>query len=264
MATIDPLRDVHDRVARAEEHLEPIKRHIIAYLNSAFDNVVGEFKEDEEGTWLHLVDATFLPPPRMHTLIGEFLHNLRSALDHLAWRLVEQNGGKTTEDTRFPILWEPPPANKKGVAPPPHVSGGVSADALAIIECAQPYKWGVRFAEHPLWLLHGLWNIDKHRHVATKGMRIGAFSFRQHLQGIPFPGEGPGFTYRLSVTSVTEDGAKVRAVPDDPTVEVDDESTVEIYLAEPRHGANQPLWRTLEDVRTAVRTIATQAEARCF
>lgn len=266
MVVIEPLRDVHDRLARAEEHLEPIKRHIIAYLNSAFDDVVGELKDDEEGgRWLQLDNAMFLPDPRMHTLIGEFLHNLRSALDHLAWRLVEKGGGVPNEHTSFPILKVAPTANKKGITPPPTVIGGVSQKAMAVIECAQPYKWGARFAEHPLWLLHELWNIDKHRHVAARGLLIPGFSISQRLSfSNVLEGKSSGFTFRLRVTSATEEGAEVTLVPDDPTVDVDGHSTVEIYLAEPRHGSKQPLWRTLEDVRTAVLTVVTRAEARCF
>lgn len=257
MPPVDPLRHVDDRLARAEEHLEPIKRHIVAYLNSAFDDVVGELKFDEEGASSTFVlrDAIFLPDPPLHTLIGEFLHNLRSALDHLVWQLVEQNGGKPNEHTSFPILKVAPTANRKGVTPRPHVAGGVSDDAAAIIECAQPYKWGTQFAEHPLWLLHELWSIDKHRHVAAKGM---------HLRSFSFPEGTPSFTFRVRVTSATEDGAEVALVPDDLAVDVDARSTVEIYLAEPRHGVNQPLWRTLKDARTAVLTIVTQAKDRCF
>ena len=48
---------------------------------------------------------SFLTYPRLNTVFGEFLHNLQSALDHLAWELVLKNGCKSKElKTAFLIL----------------------------------------------------------------------------------------------------------------------------------------------------------------
>jgi len=41
--------------------------------------------------------------------------------------------------------------------------GGIHPDAQAIIEQLQPYNRGQNFASDPLWLLHELSRIDKHR-----------------------------------------------------------------------------------------------------
>lgn len=42
------------------------------------------------------------PPLKWGVLIGDVVHNLRSALDHLAWQLVLRNGGESSWRTQFP------------------------------------------------------------------------------------------------------------------------------------------------------------------
>src|SRR5262249_51464823 len=44
------------------------------------------------------------PPDRLFMLIGDVLHNLRSALDHLAWSLA---GTLADRNTEFPIFVDP-------------------------------------------------------------------------------------------------------------------------------------------------------------
>lgn len=73
-------------------------------------------------------------------MTGEVLHNLRSALDHLADALVRANGGTPTEYTAFPISTTglTRTGNPKNI----NVDGGVSPQALALIQCLQPYQPG--------------------------------------------------------------------------------------------------------------------------
>lgn len=47
----------------------------------------------------------------MFTLTGDILHELRSALDLLAWQFVRVSGGEPTDETSYPILGVPPTAN---------------------------------------------------------------------------------------------------------------------------------------------------------
>jgi len=41
--------------------------------------------------------------------------------------------------------------------------GGIAPVARTIVEGLQPYRRGQNFASHPLWVLHELSRIDKHR-----------------------------------------------------------------------------------------------------
>lgn len=56
-------------------------------------------------TWRAQIDP---PPPalRLAVVAGDILHSLRSALEHLAWALVLENGGEPSDSkpaTQFPI-----------------------------------------------------------------------------------------------------------------------------------------------------------------
>ncbi|HEV3192837.1 MAG TPA: hypothetical protein VGY54_20165, partial [Polyangiaceae bacterium] len=112
---VEQLAAIFDRLARAEEHLEAIKEELLSYYNSDPCQMSGKYEPDDEGRrgsgeWTISVDPLGV---RLNTLIGEFLHDLRSALDHIAWQLVMNNGGEPTRDTSFPILKVAPPTNKK-------------------------------------------------------------------------------------------------------------------------------------------------------
>jgi hypothetical protein len=250
----DRLDAIFDRLQRAEEHFEAIKAQLLAYYDSDPCEISGEFDPNAEHPIITRIKVAPLPM-RINTLVGEFLHDLRSSLDHLAWQLVEHNGGAPTENTSFPVLKIGPTPNKQGVQPPPTVVGGVSEDAMAIIEDAQPYKWGEHYATHPLWVLHQLWNIDKHRHVLARGSRTDGFTISEDTPAFKFTG-------RLGKT--TKDCAELILVPDDPTVEMDLYTTFEVVIYEPGHGIEGSLLQALEEVRMATLTTITQTEDRCF
>lgn len=205
---VEQLEAIFDRLARAEEHLEAIKGELLAYYNSDPCTMSGKYKPDPHGGpgtgewWKVKVEPMGV---RLNTLIGEFLHDLRSALDHLAWQLVLHSGGKPTDKTTFPILKDVPPTNKKGQQTLPNVAGGVFQSARALIDSSQPYQLGPRHTEHPLWILHQLWNIDKHRHVIARGGWPEA-----HFRGDDLP----EFTYTAQFRSASENMADYVLVPD--------------------------------------------------
>lgn len=85
-------------------------------------------------------------------LVGEVVHQLRSALDHLAYALVLAAGNTPTRSTAFPVRTARPATRLR-------VDGGVTAAALTAIEDFQPYLRRDPEA-HPLQVLNTLWNID--------------------------------------------------------------------------------------------------------
>ena len=113
------------------------------------------------------------PPITWAPLIGDFLHNARSAVDHLFWELIRRRnyGHEPPEGTRatFPIFpntgrfWrkrkEGGWTGLSGASALRHVPG----DARRLILEVQPYKDGNRAKDHPLWLLHSLSNTDSTR-----------------------------------------------------------------------------------------------------
>lgn len=251
------LDAIFDRLGRAEEHLEAIKCRLLRHYKADEYLLTGEYQRDFDrpgGRGSIVSDPITLPEidSRLNTIIGELLHDLRSALDHLAWQLVLNAGGTPTDDTKFPI--EAPTTNPQGKQGSPGVAGGVSRKAKALIACAQPYKWGARYREHPLWLLHKLWNIDKHRYVIAKG------TFGSSV----FPLGAPTFRFTSKLDTATPHSAKLLLVPDDPSVDVDAHATVEVAIHEPDEGIELPLLGTLEQILKTVVGVVTAAEDRCF
>lgn len=98
-------------------------------------------------------------------IIGDCLHNLRSALDNLVYELALAHIGidRLTEDCarilEFPIFGDRE-MNERECR---NKIGCIHPDAQATIKCLQPHNRGDEFASDPLWKLQQLNNIDKHR-----------------------------------------------------------------------------------------------------
>jgi len=253
------LRAIFDRIERAEEHLETIKQRLLRHYEADEYLITGEYQRDFNrpgGSGNIVTDPTTLPEidPRLNTIIGEHLHDLRSGLDHLARLLVLNAKGTPTDKTRFPIKSTDPGTDKHGRPRTPGIPGGVSPPARTLIRDSQPYKWGARYLEHPLWLLHQLWNIDKHRYVIAKG------TFGRYV----FPLGAPTFRFTSKLIAVTPYRADLLLAPDDPSMEVDTHATVEVAIYEPDYGIEQPLLGALEQMVETVKGIVEAAELTCL
>jgi len=93
-------------------------------------------------------------PLELGLLIGDALHNARSALDHLAWQLVLAGGGTPTIQTGFPIV-EDAAKFKRRVG---DALRGADRGAVDVVRALQPWKGG----DDLLWRLHRLDIVDKH------------------------------------------------------------------------------------------------------
>lgn len=110
------------------------------------------------------------PPLIIGLLIGDCVHNLRSALDHIVYALIWTNparlGRPPSEKAMFPIC-----DTRQGYL---HQIkqlkrlDGIPETVAALIETLQPYhnrEKGLDHTLHPLWVLNKLENIDKHRRL---------------------------------------------------------------------------------------------------
>jgi len=103
---------------------------------------------------------------RVHRILGDFTHNARSALDHLADALVRANGGTPTTQTQFPICVSPFewPGQVRRLK-------GASERHVSMIQAMQPYNRRDRYGWHTVWeamgdplaIVNRLSNVDKHR-----------------------------------------------------------------------------------------------------
>lgn len=148
-----PAGGIRAKVARALELLLALDERLHAYLDADPFVLQRQVQPDGE-TSVFALKVTSQPPPDLALLVGEVVHQLRSALDHVAYGLVVGAGNTPTHRTGFPVCVRRPARL--------NVHGGVTAEALALVDAFQPYQRPDAEA-HPLNVLNALWNVDKHR-----------------------------------------------------------------------------------------------------
>jgi hypothetical protein len=152
------------KLARADEHLDALYRETDGWGDRDPFRIVREHNAD--GT-VHQFSLRFKVQPdtlRWALLLGDALHNLRSALDHIVYALAVRQTGRDPppkmRDLNFPIRSSRDAWNKqadKAIAP-------LNEPTRAAIKKAQPYnrlKTGQGFM--PVWWLRLLNDADKHR-----------------------------------------------------------------------------------------------------
>ena len=154
----------HDlRLERAWEYLQRLEAECRGWLKPRPYRVYGEL-DPERRNKLIKVEIFRAPPPELGLLIGDCLHNMRSALDNLVYDLAIAHRGfplskSIAKGSQFPIFKDRDQFMGKGM----NQIRGIHPDAKAIIESLQPYHRGEKFAFHRLWMLRELSNADKHR-----------------------------------------------------------------------------------------------------
>ncbi len=154
MSADERLRGVRAKIERTNEHIHDLEARIQAFRSK---NPYGVVTEDDAQARQRLYKAKvhLAIPVEFSLVIGDALHNLRSALDHLAYQLVDSNGASPDRFTSFPTYQRPP---KEKAAFMGKVKG-MSQSAVDMIESVQSYNTG----NDMLWHLGELDNMDKHR-----------------------------------------------------------------------------------------------------
>jgi hypothetical protein len=151
-----PLEGVHNKIIRAEEHLATIRAEIARHEHKC---KIVQRKNLEDRT-IEFIGELPEPPILLSVIVGDCFHNLRSALDHLVWQLVEANPpNRGSAKNQFPICKSAADFQKQAKTR----LMGITSNAVAVIERLQPFVLGLSFDWHPLWRINELVNIDKHR-----------------------------------------------------------------------------------------------------
>jgi hypothetical protein len=154
----------HDlRLERAWEHLQRLEAESRGWLKPRPYRVYAEL-DAERRTKIIKVEIFRQPPAELGLLIGDCLHNMRSALDNLVYDLAIAHRGvplskSIAKKSQFPIFKDRDQFLDKGM----DQIRGIHPDAKTIIKGLQPYHRGEKFAYHRLWMLRELSNSDKHR-----------------------------------------------------------------------------------------------------
>lgn len=156
------------KLRRTREHTKAFDEAVQWWLESEPYRIAEEV-DVETDTKQFVVIAERQPPVRLSLLLGDMIQNLRSTLDYLVGDLARHNAGghlmpRIEADLMFPITTSR--EKFKDAVRRQARLGCVAARPAALIQRLQPYRHGQDPATHPLWVLHQLSNIDKHRHLA--------------------------------------------------------------------------------------------------
>lgn len=147
------------KIGRAYKHVIEFDSLVVAHCKRT-DLFTATGREDiKNGRLIVRVEFAKLEGDILLSL-GDFVYNLRSGLDQLAWQLCLSGGGDPGRDTMFPIYERD---DAKSEAMFLKRVKDIPSDAIRIIRDLQPYKRGADYRKHPLWQLKELSNIDKHR-----------------------------------------------------------------------------------------------------
>lgn len=211
---------------RAQQHLESLDAAIDQWSESRPYRF--RKQRDPDTGWYIWTCRVLRPPPvQLGLIFGDYLNNLRSALDYLAQALVKRGGKNPSRRVRFPILlevdeWD---TDRTKVA-----RKGIPARWVAVIESLQPYRRGDAAADQPLAILNKLANLNEHRLIHAVAINIQDFN----IVGRTFD-DFPGGTLQqipLPAGSRLEDGTEILRVRIEPPaefdVDMDDEIAVQI------------------------------------
>ena len=180
------------KLVRAAQHLDMLSGEIEAFLSREPYRAIPEDQVKRLGELQYLLPYALsdaakqsecihriyrasvveAAPDEWGTLIGDFVHNLRSSLDHIVWQLASKPLGKGASFiNEFPIYDEKVRYEREGIK---KLRGVTNEAALTLIESLQPYpgrhgKWS--FIQ-PLLMLNRLSNWDKHRVLHIVGSTL--------------------------------------------------------------------------------------------
>ncbi len=168
-----PLYGPRARIERSNSQIVTLAQGFERFFReNPYEISVAEYNPKAKNYSLRVKGGPQEFPVDWSLLIGEITHNLRAALDGLAWQLALQTTITPYERTAFPIYLLGRTVKRTKGHPLPHFWGkahglrriqSIPRPLWARIESFQPYKRGNRGRRSPLFCLEDLNNTDKHR-----------------------------------------------------------------------------------------------------
>jgi len=165
---------------RAAVHLSDLEGRFLQWTAGSPYRLESSLQPDKRTIHSHL--KVVAPPPleEWALILGDFLHNLRSVLDALAWELATFEGAQPSRPTRvqFPIavkaeLWDAAVRDWVGELPQ------LFAERLSLL---QPFRYAEAGKHSALEVLHSLDIQDKHKSALRVAMSQGGVEMRGGFQ----------------------------------------------------------------------------------
>jgi hypothetical protein len=208
------------KLERAVEHFQALDADLKAWRGESVEKgeaIGARWELDNESRLRSFYVETLPETPRFRwgLILGDVIHNQRSALDQLAWELANLYRPDREEEnsTQFPIV-----LSAKHFAKP-HIQRQVQfidPAHVVLIEQKQPYAGGnTSPGDHTLAVLQNLSNADKHRGISIVQLAPDISSFRT---GIPFTIRNGTLGHFILSNAPLEPGAKFMEMRADPLI----------------------------------------------
>lgn len=250
----DALDGIEAKLARADLHFKTIEDEIRPITDADADRLPGEYN-DETGTYFFRAIRDSRSEDWLSPVIGDFAHNLRSALDYIVWALTTDavRASPKANKIEFPIFIDP--INYKSARPDKLC--GVGKEAASVIDLLQPFNGPngrrnlVDAATQPLWHLFQLDKWDKHRALNLtehRGRSWVEFEYGKVVHRQPYEG---GFHWFKRGAVFAE--VQTIDMPRDVKVYLGATYDVSFDRDGPTSVAAEPVLKTLDDIRSEVR-----------
>jgi len=261
------LRSARIKIQRAKDHIANLRREKDAWIGRKPYRLTSNVNT-KGGKIMLNINVIEPIPDQFSAIMGDAIHNLRSALDHLVWALVIANGETPTEVNQFPINYNLASLEKAI----PKCLKGVDPKAISAIKKLQPHKGGYgNPGNEILWSLYDLDRIDKHRMI----LLVGAAHTKTQLRfSIGYPPQkgfrwiGPPIVAANQALAVpVEDGktvAEIDIIPLPPEVNLYGAITMEILFGDGNAVSGQPLAEVLPILGKHVEGIINAFDAEFF
>jgi hypothetical protein len=239
MTSAERLANIRLKVERAKQHLYELELVLDRFRKAQPYTIESEI-DPQTGHKVGKVRGNLTPPDGIGLIAGDVIHNLRSALDHLAYQLVCANSQIPDRQTSFPIFDS---AAKYAADHGRHVQL-MAHGAINAISATKPYFGGT----DDLWHLHALDIADKHHALLTIITMVPNISVNWRgsaidwLRGLSSFGDMsmPGIGHPL------KDGDVIFRI--DPDKYDDPQVTIDVALAEAGFFKRQPILITLQNL----------------
>ena len=198
--------DHHEKLAWSSQHLHALDLEIHDFIRQHPLSARCEQEGDSRRFRVIANDYPLLPP-HWPLMVGDAIHNLRGALDHLIWALTDKavaKGGPRPNSTEALKIGYPAclkhgayfgVGDNLGNGARKRQVGWIGDDALAVVDSTQPYLSGEDAHNHPLAVLASFSNEDKHRNLIASAALASSIQFTIR--------NTPNATGRFVLTSVS-------------------------------------------------------------
>lgn len=179
---MDSFDGIRLKRSRAWEQIYSLKADIASFLQNDPAPYVPRVDFNGQTNILAVsVHINKTPDAMLGVRIGEIVHNLRSALDHVIWELFVKNNGQSPpigSKNQFPIFKTKAGFKERGET---LFLKGIDNKAIDLIRSEQPFpvsEGGTgENIKSPLWHLKELSDCDKHRTIHLVGTLLEEYNF---------------------------------------------------------------------------------------